>query len=182
MRFSPCELEGVFLVELEPHRDERGFFARSFCAEEFAAHGLMATVAQANMSFNRERGTVRGLHLQVEPAPEAKLFRCVAGALYSVVVDVRPGSSTHGEHMGIELDSERGAALYVPPLCATGYQTLVDGATALYFVSQPHAPECERGLRYDDPALGIAWPIPATSVSEKDRSWPLLEVAGTALR
>jgi dTDP-4-dehydrorhamnose 3,5-epimerase len=182
MRFSPCELEGVFLVELEPNRDERGFFARSFCAEEFAAHGLMATVAQANMSFNRERGTVRGLHLQVEPAPEEKLFRCIAGVIYSVVVDLRPGSSTHGAHTGIRLDSERGASLYVPPLCATGYQALVDGATALYFVSQPYAPESERGLRYDDPALGIAWPLSVTQVSEKDRSWPLLEAAGTALR
>lgn len=182
MRFSPRELEGVFLVELEPHRDERGFFARSFCTEEFAAHGLIATVAQANVSFNHERGTVRGLHYQVEPAPEAKLFRCVAGAIYSVVVDVRPGSPTYRAHLGTELDQERGTALYVPPFCATGYQALVDGATALYFVSQPYAPECERGLRYDDPALGIAWPLLPTRVSEKDRSWPLLESVPEASR
>lgn len=178
MRFSPCELDGVFLVELEPHRDERGFFARGFCTEEFAAHGLTLTVAQVNVSFNHERGTVRGLHYQVEPAPEAKLFRCIAGATHSVVVDLRPGSSTYGAHLGMELDAERGAALYVPPLCAYGYQALVDGATALYFVSHPYAPECERGLRYDDPALGIDWPLTATQVSEKDRSWPLLDAAG----
>ena len=182
MRFNPCALEGVLLVELEPHRDERGFFARGFCAEEFAARGLPATVAQANVSYNHERGTVRGLHYQVEPAPEAKLFRCVAGAIYVVVVDLRPGSSTNGAHLGMELDAERGAALYVPPLCATGYQALTDGATALYFVSSPYAPECERGLRYDDPALGIDWPLPAARVSEKDRSWPLLQAAGAALR
>ena len=101
---------------------------------------------------------------------------------HSVVVDVRPGSPTYGAHLGMELDAERGAALYVPPLCATGYQALTDGATALYFVSSPYAPECERGLRYDDPALGIDWPLPATRVSEKDRTWPLLEAAREASR
>lgn len=180
MRFSPCELDGVFLVELEPHRDERGFFARGFCTEEFAAHGLMTQVAQTNVSYNYEGGTVRGLHYQVEPAPEAKLFRCVAGSIYSVVVDVRPGSPTYGAHLGTELDQEHGTALYVPPLCATGYQALTDGATALYFASYPYAPECERGLRYDDPALGIGWPLLPTRVSEKDRSWPLLESAREA--
>jgi dTDP-4-dehydrorhamnose 3,5-epimerase len=178
VRFAETDLAGVVLVDLEPHEDERGFFARAFCADEFAAHGLSGQVAQANTSFNHRRGTVRGLHWQAEGAEEAKFFRCIRGATWHVVVDVRPESPTRLRHSGVELSAESRRGLYVPPLCATGYQTLTDGAEVLYLVSARYSPAHERGLRYDDPALGIEWPLPVSVVSEKDRGWPLLAAAG----
>ena len=179
MRFSPLELEGAYVVDLEPIQDERGMFARAFCAREFEEHGLKPAVAQGNLSTNVHRGTVRGLHYQTLPAPEAKLFRCIRGATYHVVVDFRPGSDTYGEHVGVELTASGRTALYVPELCATGYQALVDGAEVFYTVSGFYSPEHEQGVRYDDPALGIEWPLPVARISPKDASWPLLSDLGT---
>ncbi|MBV9100424.1 MAG: dTDP-4-dehydrorhamnose 3,5-epimerase [Candidatus Dormibacteraeota bacterium] len=174
MRFTDLPLSGAVLVELEPRNDDRGFFARTFCAEEFAAHGLSTRVVQCNLSCNRVRGTVRGLHYQLEPSTEAKLIRCVRGAVHSVIVDVRPESPTYLRHLSVDLLAEERRALYVPEMFANGYQTLSDGAEIMYQVSEFYAPEQERGLRYDDPALGIPWPLAVACISPKDASWPLL--------
>ncbi|HEX8940882.1 MAG TPA: dTDP-4-dehydrorhamnose 3,5-epimerase family protein [Candidatus Limnocylindrales bacterium] len=174
MRFTELAVPGVFLIDLEERRDERGFFARTFCAREFADHGLVTRVAQCNLSYNERRGTLRGLHFQDQPAPEAKLVRCLRGAIYMVVVDRRPGSPRAFEHVGVHLRAEERRALYVPELCANGYQALTDGAEVAYQVSEFHTPEAERGMRYDDPRLGIEWPLPVTTISAKDQAWPLL--------
>jgi dTDP-4-dehydrorhamnose 3,5-epimerase len=182
VRFIPTELSGPMVVELEPRSDSRGMFARSFCAREFAEHGLRAEFVQCNVSYNRRRGTVRGLHYQLPPATEAKLIRCIHGAIRSVIVDVRPESPTYLRHVSIELRSQDRRALYVPEMFANGYQALADDAEVIYQVSEFYAPELERGLRYDDPVLGIEWPLPATEISPKDAAWPLLsEIRMTAL-
>jgi dTDP-4-dehydrorhamnose 3,5-epimerase len=175
MRFTETSLAGAYLVDLERHEDDRGFFARAFCANEFREHGLNPAVAQINTSSNHRAGTLRGLHYQEPPALEAKFIRCVRGALYSVIIDMRPGSPSRLEWIGVELTAEGGGALYVPELFANSYVTLVDDTVALYQVSEFYTPGTERGLRFDDPALGIDWPIEPAHVSEKDRSWPLLK-------
>lgn len=175
MRFSPTELPGVVVVDVEPRGDERGLFARTFCAEEFAAHGLVPAFTQCNLSFNRARGTVRGLHLQVAPAADAKLVRCAAGAVLDVAVDLRPGSPTHRRHVAVELTAANRRALFVPVGCAHGFQTLADDTEVVYQHSAPYDPEHERGARHDDPELGIAWPLPVKGLSPKDASWPLLD-------
>jgi dTDP-4-dehydrorhamnose 3,5-epimerase len=174
VRFTPTRLSGPALIDLEPRGDERGFFARTFCVEEFAAHGLNADVKQCNLSFNEVRGTLRGLHYQTPPASEAKLIRCVRGAVRSVIVDVRPDSPTYLEHIAVDLRSEERRALYVPEMFANGYQTLTDSAEVMYQVSELYAPDREHGLRHDDPALGIAWPLPVSRISVKDAGWPLI--------
>jgi len=174
VRFVETDLAGVYLVELTPHLDERGSFARLFCQREFADHGLSAVLAQVNLSYTTRQGTVRGLHYQVPPYAEAKLVRCIAGAIYDVVVDLRPASPTYLQHVALRLAAADDRAVYVPEGCAHGFQTLTNGAGVLYAMSTFYAPECARGVRYDDPALGIAWPLPASVVSERDRSWPLL--------
>jgi dTDP-4-dehydrorhamnose 3,5-epimerase len=174
MQFIETDIPGAFIIDLEPRADSRGFFARTFCAREFAEHGLNTTVAQCNMSYNRRRGTLRGLHYQSEPAPEAKLVRCVSGAIYEVIVDMRPTSPTFRRHLGLELSATNRRQLYIPELFAVGYQTLTDDAEVAYQVSAFYAPETERGLRHDDPALGIAWPLPVSEISPKDAAWPLL--------
>ncbi len=178
LRFTELELPGVFLVDLEPRGDERGFFSRTFSADLFEAHGLEPRIVQCNLSYNRRRGTLRGLHYQDEPAPETKLVRCIRGAIYMVAVDRRPGSATYQRHVGVELSAENRRALYVPRLCANGYQTLTDDAEIAYQVSEFYTPSAERGLRFDDPALGIEWPLPVTTMSDKDRAWPLLTEQG----
>jgi dTDP-4-dehydrorhamnose 3,5-epimerase len=171
--FHPTKLPGVTVVELEPRDDERGFFARFFCRREFAEQGLELEVAQANLAFNRRRGTLRGLHYQAPPHDEAKLVRCVRGALYDVVVDLRPGSPTYRQWLAVELTGENRSLLYVPPGLAHGYQTLTDETEAMYLHSAVHAPEAERGVRWDDPAFGIEWPEADQRVlSAKDRAWP----------
>jgi dTDP-4-dehydrorhamnose 3,5-epimerase len=175
MIFTETELPGAFVIDLDARRDERGFFARTFCQQEFEAHGLEPVVAQCNLSYNHAAGTLRGMHLQVEPAPEAKLVRCTAGAIYDVIVDLRPGSPTRLRHVGVELTARNRRALYVPGMFAHGYLTLTDDAEVTYQVSEFYTPGAERGLRHDDPALGIAWPVPVTVISEKDASWPLIE-------
>ncbi len=174
MIFRQTAVAGAVIVELEPREDDRGNFARSFCAEEFAAHGLEAGFVQQNLSFSRRRGTLRGLHWQVEPHGEAKLTRCVAGALFDVAVDVRPGSPTFGRWAGVELTAANRLALYVPRGCAHGYLTLADATEALYQASGAYAPDAERGLRWNDLDVAIAWPIQPTSVSQKDSALPRL--------
>lgn len=175
MRFTETPLSGAFVIDLEMMSDERGFFARSFCAREFEEHGLSPSVVQTNTSYNAKAGTLRGMHYQNEVAPEPKLVRCVRGALYDVIVDMRPGSPTYAQHFGVELSAENRTMLYVPALFAHGFQTLVDDTEAIYQVGGHYTPDAERGLRFDDPALGIDWPRPVTNISDKDRSWPLLE-------
>jgi dTDP-4-dehydrorhamnose 3,5-epimerase len=174
--FQPTELAGTVVVELQPRDDERGFFARFFCRREFAEHGLELEVAQANLAFNRRRGTLRGLHYQAPPHEESKLVRCVRGALYDVVVDLRPGSPTFRRWLAVELTAENRRLLYVPAGVAHGYQTLVDETEAMYLHSAFHAPEAERGVRWDDPAFGIEWPeVDERVISAKDRAWPDFE-------
>jgi dTDP-4-dehydrorhamnose 3,5-epimerase len=178
VQFIETDIPGAFIIELEQRADSRGFFARTFCVREFAEHGLITTVAQCNTSYNHRRGTLRGLHYQSEPAPEAKLVRCVSGAIYDVIVDMRPNSPTYLRHVGVELSAANRRQLYIPELFAVGYQTLTDDAEVAYQVSAFYAPETERGLRHDDPALGIAWPLPVTEISPKDAAWPLLAMEG----
>lgn len=174
MRFTETPLAGAWVVDLEPRTDERGFFARVYCANEFTEHGLDPAVAQVNMSQNEAVGTVRGMHYQLPPATETKLIRCTRGALYDVIVDLRRDSPTYLQHFGVELSAENRRALYVPAMFAHGFQTLVDDTEALYQVGEFYTPGVERGLRHDDPALGIRWPLPTKVISAKDLSWPLL--------
>lgn len=179
MIFTETPLRGAFVIDLEPRVDERGFFARTFCAREFEEHGLRPLVAQANVSFNLRSGTLRGMHYQLPPAAETKLVRCTRGAILDVIVDLREISPTYLQHFGVELTAENRRALYVPELFAHGYLTRTDEAEVEYQVSEFYTPGQERGMRYDDPALGIAWPMPIQVISDKDAAWPLLDaVAG----
>lgn len=176
MTFHETPIAGAYLIELSEHRDDRGFFSRAFCRDEFLARGLNPTVAQANLSYSQRRGTLRGLHYQAPPAAECKLVRCIRGAIYDVIVDVRPASPSYLCHFGVELSADNRLALYVPEGVAHGCQTLCDATELFYLVSAPYTPGCERGLRYDDPALKITWPLPVSAISAKDAAWPLLEV------
>lgn len=173
MIFHDVGLPGAKRVELRPFRDDRGAFARTWCRETFANVGIDIGIAQGNASHNPRRGTMRGLHWQAAPHGEGKLVRCVRGAVYDVIVDIDPDSSTYLRWYGLELTPGSGM-LYVPPACAHGFLTLADDTEVDYLVSAPYAPGWARGLRYDDPALAIAWPIPVTVISEQDRAWPLL--------
>jgi len=174
MLFTETKLKGAFIVDLARHQDRRGFFARTFCAEEFSVRGLKPTVAQCNLSFNLKKGTLRGMHYQIAPATETKLIRCIHGAIYDVLIDMRPASPTYLSSIGVELTAENRRALYVPEMVAHGYQALTDGAEVIYQVGEFYTPGYERGLRYDDPAFDIEWPLPASEISEKDATWPLL--------
>jgi dTDP-4-dehydrorhamnose 3,5-epimerase len=173
--FEETPIAGVFVVDLEPRSDERGFFARAFCSREFADHGLVPEVVQANLALSRQSGTTRGLHYQAPPHAEAKFFRCIRGETFNVAVDVREGSPTFGRWTGVVLSDRNRRALYLPPYCAAGYQTLTDEAEILYLVSGYYTPEAERGVRYDDPSVGVEWPLAPTVVSDKDQAWPLLD-------
>ena len=175
MIFRETALKGAFVIEVETHADERGFFARTFCQHEFEAHGLKPAVAQCNLSFNHHAGTVRGLHFQRPPAAESKLVRATRGAVLDVIVDLREDSPTYLHHVAVELSADNRRALYVPELFAHGYQTLTDDAEVCYQVSEFYTPGCEGGLRHDDPRLGITWPLPVTVISAKDAAWPLLD-------
>lgn len=177
MKFLETPIAGAMIVELERLEDERGFFARSFCAEEFAEHGLEPAIAQANVSFNRSAGTLRGMHYQVDPAAETKLIRCTSGAIWDVIIDMRPESPSYRRHFGAELTAADHRALFVPALCAHGFQTLADDTEVTYQVGDRYRPGHERGIAYDDPAIGIRWPREVTVISDKDRAWPALEPA-----
>jgi dTDP-4-dehydrorhamnose 3,5-epimerase len=172
--FTPTELSGACVVDLEPRGDARGLFARAFCADEFARHGLVTAFVQMNVSFTAAKGTIRGLHYQIGDAAETKLVRCTRGAIFDVIVDLRPGSPTFGKHIGVELTADNRRAVYVPKMFAHGHQALTDDVELLYQVDAFYQPAAERGIRFDDPALAIVWPEPVTVVSEKDRSWPPL--------
>ena len=178
MRFVETALNDAYVIELDLLEDERGFFARTFCAREFTEHGLKPVTAQSNLSFNHREGTLRGMHYQLPPAAEAKLVRCTRGAIHDVIVDMRPESATYLSHVGVELSEDNRRALYVPELFAHGYQTLTDRAEVIYQVSEFYTPGQESGLRYDDPALGIEWPLPVSVISEKDAAWPAFQTRG----
>lgn len=180
MRITPTPLEGAFIVDIEPRGDDRGFFARAFCAREFEEHGLDARIAQTNMSTNARAGTIRGLHYQVAPALESKFMRCIRGGIFDVIVDLRPDSPTYLQWFGAELTAVNHRALFVPKMFAHGYQALTNDCAVLYNASESYAPACERGIRYDDPTVGIRWPLPVSDVSAKDRSWPLVQRRATA--
>lgn len=175
MIFTETRLKGVFIIDLEARSDNRGFFARSFCAKEFQAHGLNPTVAQCNLSFNHRKGTVRGMHYQCAPAAETKLVRCIQGAVYDVVIDLRPESDTYKSHVGVELTAENRRALYIPEGLAHGFQTLVDNTEVAYQMGDFYIPGYDRGFRYDDPAFGISWALPVSEISERDLALPLFE-------
>jgi dTDP-4-dehydrorhamnose 3,5-epimerase len=175
MLFTETELQGAFIIDLDLHQDNRGFFARSFCIKEFADHGLNSTIAQCNLSFNNKRGTLRGMHYQMPPSQETKLVRCIHGAIYDVIIDLRPESATYLSHIGVELTAENRRALYLPDRFAHGFQTLSDEAEVMYQMGDIYAPEYAGGYRYDDPVFGIEWPLPVSEISEKDRAWSLFE-------
>lgn len=175
MSFLPTLLPGAFVVELERLEDERGFFARSFCRDEFIALGLNPSISQCNVSFNAKRGTLRGLHFQVEPHAEAKLVRCTQGAVWDVIVDLRTDSPHFKRWFSIELSAESRRGLYIPEGFAHGFQTLTDDAELLYMMATPYHADSARGVRWNDPAIGIKWPIASPTMSDRDRAFPLLK-------
>ena len=172
MKFIETSLKGAFLVELEPMIDERGLFARTWCQREFAAHGLNQNLVQCNISFNVSKGTLRGMHYQVEPFEEAKVVRCTRGALYDVIIDLRPDSATFKQWLGVELTAENRRMLYIPEGIAHGFLTLEPQTEVFYQMSEFYHPESARGVRWNDPAFGIQWPQEVLIISEKDRQYP----------
>lgn len=174
VKFSATPLNDAFLIDLQPIGDERGFFARTFCKAAFARHGLNPEVNQCNLAYSKQAGTLRGMHLQLPPASEAKLVRCLRGAIFDVIVDCRRDSATFLQHFAVELSACEHRALYVPEQFAHGYQTLTDDTEVMYQVSASYSPDHERGLRYDDPGLDIHWPLPPLGVTQKDRNWALI--------
>lgn len=176
MIFRETRLPGAYVVELDRKEDPRGFFARGFCEKEFAERGLHTRMVQANFSYSARRGTIRGMHYQVPPASEPKLVRCIRGAVWDVIVDMRPGSPTYLRHFAIELSAQNRKALYIPDMFAHGNQALTDDVELFYQVGEFYTPGCERGARFDDPALGIEWPLPPTCISEKDAAWQMLDI------
>jgi dTDP-4-dehydrorhamnose 3,5-epimerase len=182
VRYTELAVAGVHLVEMEPHTDDRGFFARSYDSAEFGQHGMRPEVAQVNVSFNHRAGTVRGLHLSLPGHPEAKFVRCTRGAVVDVAVDVRPDSPTYLQHVAVELTADNRSALYLPPHLAHAYQTLTDDTEVLYMVSVPYAPGAETGFRYDDAAFGVRWPLPVSVISDKDASWAPFDEAANRER
>ena len=172
MRFTPLPLAGVVLVAMAPHRDDRGYFARSFCEAEFAAAGLPTRWPQMNVSVNAVAGTLRGMHCQRPPFEEPKLVRCVRGAILDVVVDLRPASATFRQHVAVSLDAASGDALYVPPGFAHGFQALRDDTEVLYMMGAAFEHAAQDGVRWDDPVFGIAWPLPVSAISPRDAGWP----------
>ena len=176
MKFIECKVSGAWVVEPTPHQDARGRFMRAWCSREFADQGIDFIPLQANMGFSVGKGIIRGLHYQVAPALEAKLVRCTRGAIFDVVVDLRPASSTYLAWYGTCLSAENGRMLYVPEGCAHGCQSTEDNTEILYMTSAVYSPDHVRGIRYDDPAIGIEWPLLVSSISDQDRSWPLVKI------
>jgi dTDP-4-dehydrorhamnose 3,5-epimerase len=169
--FTETKLKGAFIVDLERRHDERGFFARAFCQNEFREHGLKPIIAQANIASNLKKGTLRGMHFQYPPAAETKLVRCTRGAIVDIIVDLRPESRTYLEHIAVDLNDDNMTALYVPERFAHGYQALRDGTDTSYQVGEFYTPNAEGGLRYDDPQLGLQWPLPVSAISPKDQAF-----------
>ena len=180
MIFRETPIRDVCVIEPERYEDERGFFARTWDTKEFAARGLRGRLVQCSLSYSRARGTLRGMHYQEAPHEEAKLVRCTAGAIFDVAVDLRSGSETFCRWLGVELSAENRRALYVPEGCAHGFLTLTDGAEVSYQMSEFHAPEATRGVRFDDPAFGIEWPGQIAVVNERDRTYPDFVPSGVA--
>ena len=174
MIFRPLALEGVYVIEPERLEDSRGWFARTFCSDDFAALGLVTRFAQCSASRNPTRGTLRGLHFQAHPRSEAKLIRCVRGAAFDVIVDIRPESETYGQWEAVELSEQNGRSIYVPEGCAHGFQTLCDDTELFYQISVPYEPALARGVRWDDPEIGIDWPLSRPNLSDRDRALPRL--------
>ena len=180
MKFHATSLAGLWCIELEPRGDERGFLARTYCEKEFAAAGLNTRWPQCNLTLTRLKGSVRGMHFQAEPCPEIKLIRCAAGAIFDALVDVRPGSPTFGRWEGFELTARNGRQLYVPDGFAHGFQCLMDECEVFYQMSAEYVPALARGMRHDDPQVGIQWPLTVTQISERDAALPsLLELPTT---
>ena len=171
MIFTPSKLAGAFIIDLEMASDDRGFFARTFCEKEFESRGMRGRFVQCNVSFNKKKGTLRGMHYQAAPHAEAKLARCTTGAIYDVIVDLRPSSSTFKQWMSVELTAENRRAVYIPKGFAHGFQTLCDDAEVYYQMSDFYESEYARGVRWDDPAFGIHWPESARTISPKDESY-----------
>jgi dTDP-4-dehydrorhamnose 3,5-epimerase len=182
LKFIETRLAGAFVLELERHEDERGFFARTFCRNEFQAHGLKTTIAQANLASNIRRGTLRGMHFQYPPAAETKHVRCTRGAIFDVIVDLRPESPTFLEHIGVELSAENGLALYVPERFAHGYQVLVDGTDTSYEIGEFYTPGAAGGLRHDDSRLGVTWPLAVADISLKDQAFAPFDAVEAELK
>ena len=172
MQFHSTIFSDAWLVQLEPRRDERGFFARTFCVEEFAAHGLETSYPQHSISYSSRKGTLRGMHYQRAPHGEVKLVRCLRGAICDIIIDVRPQSPTYRRWQAFDLSSANGHQLYIPVGFAHGFQTLCDDVEVNYLISTPYAPQAAWGIRHDDPAFKISWPLPVTEISEKDLHWP----------
>lgn len=171
MIFKETRLKGAYIIELEPLADERGFFARSFCQDEFDKHGLNTRIVQCNISYNKKRGTLRGMHYQVAPHEEAKLVTCVKGAIYDVIIDLRPNSPTYTQWLNVELSSRNYNMLYIPIGMAHGFQTLEDDTLVHYQMSEFYHPECARGVRWNDPAFGVEWPLRNPFLSKKDKGY-----------
>jgi dTDP-4-dehydrorhamnose 3,5-epimerase len=182
MIFTETALPSAYIIDIEPRTDSRGFFARAFCQKEFAAHGLKPVIAQANLAFNLKKGTLRGMHFQFPPMAETKLVRCTRGAILDIIVDLRPESPTYLQHIAVELNQENYRALYVPERFAHGYQALEDKTETSYQVGEFYGPGFEGGLLYNDPRLGLEWPLPVSVISEKDQAFSLLEVQENSLK
>jgi dTDP-4-dehydrorhamnose 3,5-epimerase len=172
MIFTPLSLTGAWIIDIERLEDDRGFFARTYCQKQFAEHGLNPNIAQCNISYNKVKGTLRGMHLQVEPFQEVKLVQCIQGSIFDVMIDLRPNSPTFCEYVGVELSAENHKMLYIPEGFAHGFITLEDHSTIFYQMSQFYAPSYARGFRWNDPRFGINWPIDVKVISDRDRSYP----------
>lgn len=175
MIFTETKLKGAYIIDIDRKEDSRGFFARAFCQKEFEARGLKPIIAQANIAFNHRKGTLRGMHFQYPPAAETKFVRCTRGGILDIIVDLRPESPAYLHHIAVELNENNYRALYVPERFAHGYQVLRDETETSYQVGEFYTPGAEGGLTYNDPRLGLTWPLPVTAISEKDRSWKLLD-------
>lgn len=171
MNVEPTAIPGVWLIDIEPHRDDRGFFARTWCAEEAVRHGLNPACVQCSISFNKRRGTLRGVHWQAAPREEAKWIRCTRGAAWDVALDLRPGSTTYGKWVGTELSADSRRMIYIPEGVAHGFQTLESDTELFYQISEIYVPELARGVRWNDPAFGIHWPLPDPVLSDRDRTY-----------
>jgi dTDP-4-dehydrorhamnose 3,5-epimerase len=181
MRFDQAKLHGAWLIEPMPARDHRGFFARTFCVQEYAERGLTTEFVQHSTSQSRTRGTLRGMHFQCAPHGEVKVVRCLKGAIWDVIIDLRPDSPTYRRWQGFELSADNRRQLYIPVGFAHGFQTLCDDAEVGYLISAFYAPAAASGLRYDDPAFAIEWPLALTVISEKDQTWPAFSAAAALL-